>query len=497
MKKIKSFFNSFVSFVKERRAVKAAFIALAVCLSVLAILLPLALPISVTLGMPSVYESSFIGVLDDKVERLDSIEGEKIVVIGGSSVAFGLDSALMEKELGRPVVNFGLYAAIGNVAMMELSMDAIGEGDIVILAPEMDPQSLSTFFGTEMILKAIDEEPSLIFRFSEESRSKLLGGLWAHASEKIEDSAKADSEPKGIYAASSFDDYFDIKPGLRDENVMPLYYDPNTEIRLSSDIVESAYIDFVNEYVAFCRSKGAEVYFSYSPMLEDAIVDTDDDDIWEFERFLADSLDCEIISMASTYIMKAGYFYDTNYHLNDTGVAYRTLSLIEDIRLCDESLPDVFYDKPWEPPLPKVDVTYDGYDENSKYFLYEAMPNGAYKIVGLTEEGKKMTSLTVPLGVDGVKVMAIGKGAFAGSSATTLKITSDTNLRNFLDGCMNGSNIKDIWIYYDFVSENDKLVPPSDFGGVKIHFPPGSIYSTHYDWQDSSGGYTYEEDAVE
>lgn len=498
MKKIKSALNSCVAFFRKKRAGRAIFAALVLCASISAILLPLALPVATTVALPPVYANSFVGVLDDKIERLDSIEGEKIVVIGGSSVAFGLDSALMEKELGRPVVNFGLYAAIGNVAMMELSMDAIGEGDIVILAPETDPQSLSTYFGTDMILKAIDEDPSLIFRFSEDSRNKLMGGLWAHAAEKIADAKKENSEPKGIYAAASFDKkYFDIKKGLRDENVMPLYYDPNTEVRLSPDIVEDEYIDFVNEYVAFCRSRGAEVYFTYSPMLIDAFVDTSDDDVWEFERFLADSLDCEVISVASTYIMDAGYFYDTNYHLNDTGVIYRTLSLVEDIRLCDESLPDLFYDKPWAPELPFVDVSFEGYDENSEYFLYDTMANGSKRIIGLTDAGKKMKELTVPLGVGDTKVMAIGRGAFAGSDVTTLKITSDTNLRNFLDGCMSGSNIKDIWIYYDFENENDKLVPPSDFGGVKLHFPPGSIYSNHYDWQDSSGGYTYVEDAVE
>ena len=90
-------------------------------LSVLAVSVPVALPMAVTAALPSIYSESFVGVLDDKVERLESIEGEKVVVVGGSSVAFGLDSALMEEELGKPVVNFGLYAAIGSVAMMELS----------------------------------------------------------------------------------------------------------------------------------------------------------------------------------------------------------------------------------------------------------------------------------------------------------------------------------------------------------------------------------------
>ena len=460
-------------------------------LSVIAVIVPVALPMAVTAALPQVYSESFVGVLDDKVERLESIEGEKVVVVGGSSVAFGLDSALMEEELGKPVVNFGLYAAIGSVAMMELSKGSIGRGDIVILAPEIDPQALSAYFNSEMILKAIDEDPSLILRFSSDYIMKLLGGLWPHAVDKLTASAGEYTSPKGIYSKDSFDPvYFDIKSGLRKENVMPLYYDPNTPITLSPDIVDSEYIRIVNDYVSYCRLRGAEVYFSYSPMLKDAIVDTTEEDIYEFESYLSEALDCEIISFAETYIMDAGYFYDTNFHLNDVGVEYRTLSLIED-------LTGFVYDKPDAPKLPFVDVEFDGYDENEKYFRFEEMANGAYKIVGLSNLGAELDMLIVPLGYNGKKVMAIDKGAFSASPATSLVVTPDTNLRNFFDGCMDGSVITDIWIYYNFENEDDKLVPPSSFGGVTIHFPPGSIYSTHYDWQDSSGGYTYDEDAVE
>ncbi len=459
-------------------------------LSLIAALIPLLLPVTVILALPPLYSDSFVGVLDDKVERLDSAEGEKVVIIGGSSVAFGIDSELMEAELGKTVVNFGLYAAIGNLAMMELSRSSIGRGDTVILAPEMDPQSLSMYFNTDMTLKAIDEDLGLIFRFSNDSKMKLLGGLWSHALQKLEASKGEKTAPKGIYSADSFNEYGDIKAGIRPENVMPLYYDPNTPITLSPEIVEAAFIDYVNEYTAYCRLRGAKVCFSYSPMNEAALVDTTADDIYEFEAYLADELDCEIISFAETYIMEAGYFYDTNYHLNDAGVTYRTRRLIEDISGY------MLEDGPAAPALPGVDVEFNGFDENAKYFLYEEMANGAYKIVGLTSEGKARAELTVPLGADGVKVMAIGKGAFAGCAARKLVVTEDTNLRNFLDGCMDGSSITDIWIYYDFVDEDEKLVPASSFGGVTIHFPPGSIYSTHYDWQDSSGGFSSKEDAV-
>ena len=87
-------------------------------LLILAILSVLLLPAAAAILTPSAYSSTFVGVLDEKVERLASIKGKKVVVVGGSSVAFGLDSALMEEHLGMPVVNFGLYAAIGTKAML-------------------------------------------------------------------------------------------------------------------------------------------------------------------------------------------------------------------------------------------------------------------------------------------------------------------------------------------------------------------------------------------
>ena len=109
--------------------IKIAAIAALLVLSALSVVL---LPVAVILLTPPAYSHTFVGALDEKVERLASIEGKKAVVIGGSSVAFGIDSALMEEHLGMPVVNFGLYAAIGTKAMLDLAWPHIGAGDTVI-----------------------------------------------------------------------------------------------------------------------------------------------------------------------------------------------------------------------------------------------------------------------------------------------------------------------------------------------------------------------------
>ena len=51
----------------------------------------------------------------------------------------------------------------------------------------------------------------------------------------------------------------------------------------------------------------------------------------------------EIISDVYDYIIEDGYFYDTEFHLNDSGVILRTKQLVDDIKraLNDHSLTDI------------------------------------------------------------------------------------------------------------------------------------------------------------
>ena len=71
-------------------------------------ILPIAFILTISFLLPPVYNETFVGELSEKYELLNNTEEPKIVVIGGSSVAFGLNSEMVKEELGMPVVNFGL-----------------------------------------------------------------------------------------------------------------------------------------------------------------------------------------------------------------------------------------------------------------------------------------------------------------------------------------------------------------------------------------------------
>ena len=464
--------------------------ALIVALCVITVILPLiAVSIAAQL-IPPKFDGSFTGVLDDKVDRLAEINEPKIVVVGGSSVAFGLESELIERYTGMPVVNFGLYASLGTKLMLDLSREHINEGDIIVLAPELDAQTLSMYFNSAQTLRAADGRPDILLDIPFEHAFSLMSASWDFAADKLayEIGGTAPSY-EGVYSADSFNEYGDISYP-RPENIMPLYYDPNTEINLTPDILAADFCDYLNEYTEHARDKGAEVYFSYCPMNSLAIGEPDPE---AFARYLEQKLECTFISDVSDYILEPGYFYDTNFHTNGAGARLRTVRLTEDL-LLELGIPTaVTDDVPPPPELPKLDLRFFGEDENAKYFEYARLADGSYMIIGVKDEYKGEKTLTVPLGYDTYKVTQIGAGAFSGTSLEALILTEDTNVRHFMNGAFLGaSSLNALYIYYP--TEQD-ITPPADFVGVassfKVYIPEGSAYTTGYYWSERGLDFEY------
>ena len=79
------------------------------------------------------YSEDYCAVLIDKVESLKSIEEPKIVLLGNFNIAFGIDSTMIEEELGIPVVNMRLYGNLGNMFHEEMARIGVTKGDIYVL----------------------------------------------------------------------------------------------------------------------------------------------------------------------------------------------------------------------------------------------------------------------------------------------------------------------------------------------------------------------------
>src|SRR5437868_6343903 len=80
---------------------------------------------------------TYLAVTRDKHERLAQISGPRMIMVGGSSVAFGTDSAELARRLPEyQPVNMGLHFGIGLDAMLAEIKPIVRAGDLLVLSPE-------------------------------------------------------------------------------------------------------------------------------------------------------------------------------------------------------------------------------------------------------------------------------------------------------------------------------------------------------------------------
>jgi len=415
----------------------------------LAVLIPFGAVLGIAAFAKPVYGQTFLGELAPKYERLRAIDEPKVIVVGGSSVAFGLDSALLEANVGMPVVNFGLYATLGTKIMMDLSKANINEGDIIVLAPEMDAQTLSLYFNAEATLQGIESNWGMLRYIDSDNHSDLVGGLYEYVTSKIKYLRDGLLDPAGVYNRDSFNEYGDIVYE-RPYNTMLLGYDPTQTIDLTEELWDQEFVDYVNDYTAYCEKKGATVYFSFCPMNESAMASTTTEDtLFAFYSYLYNTLDCEVIGNVNDYIIEQDYFYDSNFHLNDSGVVLRTSLLAHDINRARGITQHIAIDIPEAPERPMTEQEIAQADALlASYFTYVEYGNG-YAVNGVSEEGKKQTTLTIPGSYEGKPVLAVEKGTFAGCEALT-KIVINSNIVQLMDGAFaDCPNLAKIYVYRD------------------------------------------------
>ena len=173
--------------------------------------------------MPDQYGETYLAALKDKAELLHAAESPRIVLISGSGGVFNVDSRLLEQELpGYRAVNFSLYAAIGLPVMVDLAVPDIRSGDVVVLLPEMSPQTYSDHLVPESLLQAMEGRWDLLARLSPGHLEEVLPAIPSFASARARFFLTSTAPvPEGVYARRSFSPLGDMATDGRDGNRMP------------------------------------------------------------------------------------------------------------------------------------------------------------------------------------------------------------------------------------------------------------------------------------
>lgn len=283
-------------------------------------------------GLPVQFGDTFMGELKSKYERLKETSGKRIVLVGGSGVAFDCDSALMDDFFpSYEIVNFGMYAGLGTKAVMDLSENYIHEGDIVILSPEQSEQTFSDYFNGEYMWQAVDGAFGMLRDLKSENFEAMLGNFPRFALEKLNYVMKGQKpQTDSIYQKKSFNTYGDIELDTCRENILPNGYDVNQKVRFTEDVVQPEFMDYMNDWAKRLEKKGAVVWYRYCPVNKLSVEDMDD--LAAYDVFLRQKLDFPVIGNPENSLMEAEWFFDTNFHLNQPGKEVNTVQLIRDMK---------------------------------------------------------------------------------------------------------------------------------------------------------------------
>ena len=283
-------------------------------------------------GLPVQFGDTFMGELKSKYERLKETSGKRIVLVGGSGVAFDCDSALMDDFFpSYEIVNFGMYAGLGTKAVMDLSENYIHEGDIVILSPEQSEQTFSDYFNGEYMWQAADGAFGMLRDLKSENFEAMLGNFPWFALEKLNYVMKGQKpQTDSIYQKKSFNTYGDIELDTCRENILPNGYDVNQKVRFTEDVVQPEFMDYMNDWAKRLEKKGAVVWYRYCPVNKLSVEDMDE--LAAYDVFLRQKLDFPVIGNPENSLMEAEWFFDTNFHLNQPGKEVNTVQLIRDMK---------------------------------------------------------------------------------------------------------------------------------------------------------------------
>ncbi len=275
------------------------------------------------------YKTEYIAGVSLKLEKLKETKGRKIVVIGGSNGSFGIDSRLMEKKLGVPVINMTLHGGLPFKYILEQVKEYLNKGDVLILTKEyggLRNQYWNKMNGIELP-KIITYDFSQIKALSSDKLlfQSTISGIFKTINFNIKRFPSWKKKlPGSVYSLGAFDE-----DNLKSEMLIGNYQKEISMHNLPRLTRDSKLGKNLQIYSREFNKKGVG-FFVTPPVIIDGYYN--EKDIIPFWKLFSNVTEIELLNAKKTYVYHRRYFFNSHYHTNAEGREIRTKSLVEDIK---------------------------------------------------------------------------------------------------------------------------------------------------------------------
>lgn len=282
-------------------------------------------------------QQSYYAALIDKIEILTSTESPRIIIVGGSNTAFGIDSELLQKESGYNVVNTGLNGNLGMRFMLHTIEPYLQQGDIVLIMPEFD-----SILGTNesigpAYVQVLLTNPSLAQYIHSPQEVYYFLKLFPYTYTEAIKTMVADYFEKGcivceneerIYYRTAFNQYGDI---VSHENIHPIWEIGHVYLSVTEDDRNvQRFIDILNDFARRTLAENITVLLAY-PSTPSAGDQRTMNMITLLDTMLTSQLHIEVIGKPEESWYSRALFFDKPYHLNIEGRELNTQRIIQQI----------------------------------------------------------------------------------------------------------------------------------------------------------------------
>ena len=261
-----------------------------------------------------------VGVVRLKHERLASTSRPRLILIGGSSLHYGMDSDFLQEELGLPVINMGIQLSLGLRFMLREVLPSIGQGDIVVVLAEPTAYTAVPLEGESTLATLISTSPNMIQHLTMKQRLHVIGSMGAAINDNLIRIIRSRGRPgSAMDQTNRFGDYI----GHQGKNPSRSSFE-----ELPTQKVDPKVTALLASYREKLKEKGAMMLIGYAPIARScANLAT--------LKAIHESIPPAIrVGTPSTYVFDDAYFYDSAHHLTFEHRRTRTKLLVRDLQNC-------------------------------------------------------------------------------------------------------------------------------------------------------------------
>lgn len=265
----------------------------------------------------------------DKNELLKSTAGPRIIFVGGSNLAYGLDSKRIKDSLHLNPINTGVHINIGLKYMLANTLPYVKAGDIIVLAAEYQQ-----FYGNvangdmELFSLVTDVVPQTKNLLDHQQYLKLIQLVPAFAQTKLRPIFLFYKFPQdtsvGVYDRKAFNVYGDAYVHWKSPGENPKPY-PALSEKFNGNALQA-----VISFQKAVQQKKAKLLVTF-PGYQYSSYKVSVAAVKNIQQQLKDQ-GFRLISTPEEFIMPDSLMFDTPYHLTRKGVDYRTGLLINDLK---------------------------------------------------------------------------------------------------------------------------------------------------------------------